>query len=111
MRSAWRKHLLAKPGAEERFPFDPELPVYFIGKKMFAILFEDGKQSTLNLKCIPDWSLELRREYPAITPGYHMNKKHWNTLLLDGSIPGPLVKKLINCSYDLVAPAKKEKRA
>jgi len=102
MADPWKKYLLSKPGAEERFPFDPELPVYFIGKKMFAIYWPEGKQSTLNLKCFPDWSIELRKDYKGIEPGYHMNKRHWNTVSLDGSVPRALVKRLIDCSYDLV---------
>lgn len=106
----WRKYLLGKPKAVERFPFDPDLPVYFIGKKMFAVLWLEGNDSSINLKCIPEWSLELRRDYKGISPGYHMNKRHWNTVALDGSVPRALVKKLIDCSYDLVKPKKKAKK-
>ena len=99
---SWRKYFLAKPGVEERHPFDPDLPVYFAGKKMFAIYSQDGGESSMNLKCFPDWSVELRKEYKAIEPGYHMNKKHWNTVTLDGSVPRALLKRLVDCSYDLV---------
>jgi predicted DNA-binding protein (MmcQ/YjbR family) len=101
--AAWRAYLLSKPGAEERHPFDPGLPVYFVKGKMFAIFSQEAAASWMNLKCIPDWSLELRREYKAIEPGYHMNKRHWNTVLLDGSVPRGLLKKLVDCSYDLVS--------
>lgn len=99
---AWRAYLLSKPGAVERHPFDPGLPVYFVKGKMFALYSADEKGERMNLKCWPDWSLELRETHKAIVPGYHMNKKHWNTLWLDGSLPRPLVKKLIDHSYDLV---------
>lgn len=65
----------------------------------------------MNLKCIPDWSRELRRDYKGIQPGYHMNKVHWNTVALDGSVPRGLVKKLVDCSYALVAENSKKKVA
>jgi predicted DNA-binding protein (MmcQ/YjbR family) len=99
----WKAYFLSKPGVEERHPFDPGLPVYFVKKKMFATFSQEGKDYYMNLKCIPDWSLELRKEYPAIEAGYHMNKKHWNTLHLNASLSKPLVKKLVDCSYDLVS--------
>jgi predicted DNA-binding protein (MmcQ/YjbR family) len=105
--AAWRRYLLGKSGAEERFPFDPELPVYFVGNKMFAVLARDGKACRMNLKCIPEWSVDLRLQHKAITPGYHMNKRHWNTVALDGSVPASLLRKLVDCSYDLVKPRKK----
>jgi len=99
---AWQAYLLSKAGASERHPFDPELPVYFVKKKLFAIYGADKDGEWLNLKCWPDWSLDLRREHKGITPGYHMNKKHWNTLELR-VLPRPLVKRLIDHSYDLVS--------
>jgi len=100
---AWRAYLLTKPGAVERHPFDPAFPVYFVKRKMFALYSSGEDGDSINLKCWPDWSVELRREHAAIIPGYHMNKKHWNTLFLDASLPRPLVKKLIDHSYDLVS--------
>jgi predicted DNA-binding protein (MmcQ/YjbR family) len=100
---AWRAYLLAKPGATERHPFDPSFPVYFVKGRMFALYAGEPGDESLNLKCWPDWSVELRAQHPAITPGYHMNKKHWNTLSLDASLPRSLVKKLIDHSYDLVS--------
>jgi predicted DNA-binding protein (MmcQ/YjbR family) len=100
---AWRAYLLSKPGASERHPFDPALPVYFVNNKLFAIYGVMRGSETLNLKCHPDWSLELRRNHPDIIPGYHMNKKHWNTVNLKGALPRSLVKKLVDCSYDLVS--------
>jgi predicted DNA-binding protein (MmcQ/YjbR family) len=100
---AWQAYLLSKPGASERHPFDPALPVYFVKNKLFAIYGAQRGTETLNLKCHPDWSLELRRHHPDIIPGYHMNKKHWNTVNLKGALPRSLVKKLVDCSYDLVS--------
>lgn len=100
---AWRAYLLSKPGASERHPFDPDLPVYFVKGKMFALYSAGAEGDSMNLKCWPDWSLELRASHAAVKPGYHMNKKHWNTVLLVPSLPRPLVKKLIDHSYDLVS--------
>jgi predicted DNA-binding protein (MmcQ/YjbR family) len=100
---AWRAYLLSKHGAVERHPFDPSFPVYFVNKKMFALYSSGEDGDSLNLKCWPDWSVELRQQYASIQPGYHMNKKHWNTLSLDASLPRPLVKRLIDHSYDLVS--------
>jgi predicted DNA-binding protein (MmcQ/YjbR family) len=100
---SWRAYLLAKPGASERHPFDPALPVYFVKGKLFAIYGADRAGETLNLKCVPDWSLELRRDHPEVIPGYHMNKRHWNTVDLAGKLPRALIKELVDCSYDLVS--------
>jgi predicted DNA-binding protein (MmcQ/YjbR family) len=100
---AWRAYLLSKPGASERHPFDPALPVYFVKGKLFAIYGVDGAVETMNLKCVPDWSLDLRRSHAEIIPGYHMNKKHWNTVTLTGALPRSLIKTLVDCSYDLVS--------
>lgn len=97
---SWQTYLLSKPGASERHPFDPEMPVYFVKGKLFAIY---SSEHTLNLKCVPDWSLELRRQHPEIIPGYHMNKKHWNTVDLKGALPRKLIKTLVDQSYDLVS--------
>jgi predicted DNA-binding protein (MmcQ/YjbR family) len=95
-------HILSKPGAEETMPFGPDTLVYKVGGKMFALTSPDDFPSSLNLKCDPARALALRDTYQAITPGYHMNKRHWNTLTLDGSVPAPLVRELIDHSYDLV---------
>ena len=97
---AWQAYLLSKPGASERHPFDPSFPVYFVKGKMFALY---GTDHTLNLKCVPDWSLALRKDHPEVIPGYHMNKKHWNTVDLKGALPRKLIKELVDCSYDLVS--------
>jgi predicted DNA-binding protein (MmcQ/YjbR family) len=96
-------HCLSKPGAEETTPFGPETLVYKVGGKIFALTSPDEFPPRVNLKCDPERALELRDQYEAISPGYHMNKRHWNTLILDGSLPDPLVRELIDHSYLLVA--------
>ena len=93
---------LAKPGAEETTPFGPDSLVYKVAGKMFALASPDAFPSSINLKCDPDRAELLRAEHPAITPGYHMSKRHWNTVVLDGSVPSSLVRELIDHSYDLV---------
>lgn len=95
-------HILSKPGAEETTPFGPDALVYKVCGKMFALTEPDEFPAYLNLKCDPERALELRDRFAAIAPGYHMNKRHWNTVLLDGSLPGTLVRELIDHSYDLV---------
>lgn len=93
---------LSQPGADESTPFGPEALVYKVGGKMFAITVPDDYPPRINLKCDPERAVALREEHPAITPGWHMNKKHWNTVVLDGSLPPGLVQELIGHSYQLV---------
>ena len=97
-----RLYLLSKPESYEDFPFFPDLAVMKIGKRMFATLGERGGVASMNLKCDPHEALILRDIFPAVTPGYHMNKRHWNTVSLDGSVPTALIRELIDHSYDLV---------
>ena len=99
------EHFLSKPGAEETTPFGPDVLVYKVAGKMFALAVPDDFPSRINLKCDPERALLLRDQYPAIQPGYHMNKRHWNTVVLDGSLPSSLVKELIDHSYELVVAA------
>jgi predicted DNA-binding protein (MmcQ/YjbR family) len=102
----YKKLFLSHKGAIETFPFGPEIAVYKAHHKMFATLVvEDGIWYS-NLKCYPLWSETLRKKHKTIQPGYHMNKKHWNTLTLDGSLPDSLVKQLVELSYVLVTPKK-----
>ena len=109
--SAAIAHCLAKPGAGETTPFGPEVLVYKVAGKMFALADPDDVPPRMNLKCDPGRALELREQYEGIIPGYHMNKRHWNTVLLDGSIPGDLIRDLIYHSYHLVvASLPKSKR-
>jgi predicted DNA-binding protein (MmcQ/YjbR family) len=95
-------YLLGKPGSKPGYPFGPDTLVFKVGGKMFALLGEDSRPWTINLKCDPDDALALRAAYPAIIPGYHLNKRYWNTLTLDGSLPDSLVRELVDHSYDLV---------
>ncbi|MCA1962692.1 MAG: MmcQ/YjbR family DNA-binding protein [Prosthecobacter sp.] len=95
-------HCLSLPGAEETQPFGPEALVYKVAGKVFAITVPEDFPARINLKCDPNRALELRDQHPAILPGWHMNKKHWNTVVLDGSLPPRLVAELIRHSYDLV---------
>ena len=98
-----RALLLAQSHATEGTPFGPEHLVYKIGgEKMFAILSPDEFPVPVNLKCEPERALELRDQHEAIQPGYPMSKRHWNTMLLDGSLPSGLIEELVVHSYDLV---------
>ena len=93
---------LALPGAREEFPFDESNSVFKVRGKIFAISRLAATPLRVSLKCEPDMAVKLRLEYPAITAGYHLNKRHWNTVELDGSIPERLVLEMIEDSYDLV---------
>lgn len=96
-------YLLTKPAVTQEQPFGPEVYVFKVMGKMFALLAWQDNPLRLSLKCDPDLAQSLRAMYAAITPGYHLNKEHWNTLLLDGSVPEPEVLTLIDHSYELVA--------
>jgi len=93
---------LEQPGAEETFPFSAELSVFKVGGKLFALTALDELPLSISLKCVPEVAVKLRLEHPAITAGYHLNKQHWNTVLIDGSVPDRLVVDMIEDSYDLV---------
>jgi predicted DNA-binding protein (MmcQ/YjbR family) len=97
-----RAYCLSLPHVEECLPFGPDTLVFKIAGKLFALTTPEEFPPRMNLKCDPERSLELRDQFPSVLPGYHMNKRHWNTLVLDGSLPGALVKELIRHSYDLV---------
>jgi predicted DNA-binding protein (MmcQ/YjbR family) len=97
-----KRECLRLPGAAEEFPFGPETSVFKVEGKLFALSPLDAEPLRISLKCDPDLAVELRRQYPAITAGYHLNKRHWNTVELDGSIPDALLRELIEDSYDLV---------
>lgn len=91
-----------RPGAREEFPFGERTSVFKVGGKMFAISSLDSRPLAVSLKCEPDLAEELRASYPAIVPGYHLNKRHWNTITLDGSLPDAMVLELLEDSYELV---------
>ncbi|MCV6612505.1 MAG: MmcQ/YjbR family DNA-binding protein [Amphritea sp.] len=97
-----RDYLLSRPEAWEDFPFYPDVAVFKIGKKMFATLSTEGGTPQMNLKCEPQEAVMLRDIFAAVKPGYHMNKKHWNTVILDGSLPIGEVERMIDRSYGLV---------
>jgi predicted DNA-binding protein (MmcQ/YjbR family) len=100
--AALRRECLRLPGATEDFPFSPETSVFKVGGKVFAITALEGRPLSVSLKCEPGLAEQLRADYPAITPGYHLNKRHWNTVVLDGSLPERMVRDMIEDSYDLV---------
>jgi predicted DNA-binding protein (MmcQ/YjbR family) len=93
---------LALPGASEEFPFGDEVSVFKVGGKMFALSILDAEPLQVSVKCDPELAVQLRSAYPAIAPGYHLNKRHWNTITLDGSLPDEMVTDLLGDSYDLV---------
>ena len=92
---------LSLPGTSEGFPFGENTLVFYVMGKLFALTDVDAFES-VNLKCDPEEAVELRERYDAVQPGYHMNKKHWNTVLFDGSIPDKLLLEWTKKSYDLV---------
>jgi predicted DNA-binding protein (MmcQ/YjbR family) len=95
-------HCLALPQVKETTPFGPDILVYKVGGKIFALATPEEFPSTVNLKCDPDRAIDLRDRYEDIQPGYHMNKRHWNRLTLEGRLPFKLVRELIDHSYQLV---------
>ena len=97
-----RDACLEVPGAFEDFPFTHEHSVFKVEGKMFAISALARDPLEVSLKCEPDLAVQLRAAYPAIVPGYHLNKRHWNTITLDGSLPDQMVTDLLGDSYDLV---------
>jgi len=97
-----RDYVLSKDGVSEETPFGPDVLVYKVAGKMFATLAFEDEIGRMNLKCDPERSVDLRESYSAILPGYHMNKKHWNTLLFTGELEAALVIELIDHSYSLV---------
>lgn len=100
---SFRAYCLKKKGVTESFPFDKETLVFKVMGKMFAFTGLEHIPARVNLKCDPDRSVELRSEYDGmITPGYHMSKLHWNTVILEGNVPTQLIQELIDHSYELV---------
>ncbi len=97
----FRTYCLGKPGVFEDFPFDSSTLVFKVGNKIFSLTSID-LFDTVNLKCAPEEAVELREKYEGIIPGYHMNKKHWNTIKTDGSVHEKLLYQLIDNSYNLV---------
>jgi len=99
-----REYALSKAGAEESFPFGESTLVFKTNGKIFLLFSLDADPLQFNVKCNPEKAIQLREEYPdTVLPGYHMNKKHWNTVLADGSIPLKRLKEFIDDSYALVS--------
>ena len=97
-----REYCLAKSGTTDGFPFGPEVMVIKVGGKIFAFLAWEKNPLFISLKCDPERAIELREEYEAVTPGYHLNKQQWNSISLDETIFPELIHELIDQSYDLV---------
>jgi len=106
---ALRKYLKNKKGCTEESPFGPEVLVYKVMGKMFALVAQEENPLRLNVKCDPELSEHLRRAYEAIQPAYHMNKKHWNSIILNGSVPEELIRSFIDDSYNLVVKILRKK--
>ncbi len=104
-----REYALQKINVTEGFPFGETVLVFKVNNKIFLLMALDESPTTINLKCNPDKAIELREEFSSIIPGYHMNKKHWNTVILDGNLPAKMIKEMIDWSYELVAGVKKGK--
>ena len=107
-----RDHCLSFTGAQETFPFGPDTSVFKVAGKMFALSHLGADSLRVSLKCEPQLALALREAHAAVLPGYHLNKRHWNTVIIDGSLPEQMVRDLIEDSYDLVVeqlPASRRK--
>lgn len=103
-----KKYLSGKPGSKEDYPFGPDVLVYKVMGKIFALFSETNDPIRINLKCDPNEAIILRDMYQAVIPGYHMNKEHWNTVILDGTVPEEEIKKMIDESYRLVVKSLKK---
>lgn len=97
-----RDHCLSKPGVVADHPFGPGVLVMKVGGKIFAIIAEDARPLEVSLKCEPEIALVLRDRYEAVRPGYHLNKRHWNTVTADGSVGRDQILEWVDDSYDLV---------
>ena len=97
-----RDYCLSKKFVTESTPFDDVTLVFKVAGKMFALLPLDEVELSINLKCDPEKAIALRETYPAVTPGYHMNKNHWNTVFIDGTVEKKLILQWIDDSYQLV---------
>src|SRR5450631_3453638 len=105
-----REYCLSKPGVEETLPFGPDTLVYKVGGKAFLLMGLDSEELRFNVKCDPEKALELREDFSCVLPGFHMNKKHWNTIVVDGSVPIKQIKEWIDWSYELVIGKNKRQK-
>ena len=101
-----REHALSLKNVSESFPFGDDTLVFKVYNKIFLLISLSSEKLQFNVKCNPEYAVELREQYPCILPGYHMNKKHWNTILVDGHLSAKQLKEFINDSYTLVAKKK-----
>ena len=108
-----REYCLAKKAITEGFPFGEDTLVFKVMNKIFLLVSLSSSPLQFNAKCDPDKAIELREQYDAVQPGYHMNKKHWNTVIADGSLSNALLKEMIDDSYDLIIESlpKKDREA
>lgn len=97
-----RDYCIMKKGVIEDFPFDEETLVFKVAGKIFLLASLESIPLQINLKCDPEKAIELREEYESVQPGYHMNKTHWNTIILDGTVPAKKIFEWIDDSYNLV---------
>ncbi len=103
-----RQYCLDKKGVTEGLPFGPDTLVFKVMNKTFALMALEATPTSVNLKCDPELALELRAQYPAVKPGYHMNKQHWNTVSVDGSFSDAQLREWIDNSYDLIVASLKK---
>lgn len=104
-----RNYCLSKEAVEETLPFGPDTLVFKVGGKIFLICRLNTETLQFNAKCDPEKAIELRERYDCVQPGYHMNKKHWNTIIVDGSISGKMLKEWIDDSYNLIVDSLPDK--
>lgn len=105
---SFREYALSKKATSENFPFDEVTLCLRVAGKIFAITSLDGERFTVNLKCEPDYALELREQYPEVQPGWHMNKKHWNTVDFEGGLDDNMLRHLVDHSYEQVVKSLKK---
>ena len=103
-----REYCLATPGVSEDFPFGEDTLCLRVAGKIFALIGLDSERLSVNLKAEPDYALELREQHPEVQPGYHMNKKHWNTVDFEGSLDGRMLRHLLDHSYEQVVKTLKK---
>ncbi|HET6990712.1 MAG TPA: MmcQ/YjbR family DNA-binding protein [Bacteroidia bacterium] len=106
-----REYCISKPGVEETTPFGPDTLVFKVIGKAFLLTGFENSPMRFNVKCDPEKAIDLRERYACVLPGWHMNKKHWNTIVVDGSVSTKLIKEWIDHSYQLVVDSlpKKDK--
>lgn len=104
-----REYILQKPSVTESFPFGGDTLVFKVNGKIFLLAGLDETPLQFNVKCDPEKAIQLREDHPeSVLPGYHMNKKHWNTVIVDGRLSAKQLKEMIDDSYALVAPKKRK---